>query len=348
MMSRLSLKSRFRSVAPVLTLALVALLTISLATLITSYNYPEQTSEEVVTASITQRMDMDYVAFIRSSLIYENRTVLMPGEPIYTKLFEGLNITYKYLVNTGKGPASVRGSYRIYLNISSPVWGKEFLLRSGTVDELMNSPGVIYFNYTYLRDYIAMIEKEVGSSRTYTFTLIFDVRAEVMTEDSSRSYSLPMIPLFRIYYDTAKPTIDVSTEGLERTYVDSYKLVKTTRLPFLWLQFDVITYRTLLVVLSMTLAGSITILTILMTLGRASRVPPLLRIESKYRDLIVSGELEQVKHVVAVVRLKSLTDLVKVASTRRKPIVRFDTAESVRYAVVDSDVTYTYEAAKEK
>ncbi len=346
MMSRLSLKSR--SVVLTLTLVLVALLAISLAALINSYNYPEQTSEEVVVTSIAQRMDVDYVAIVRNSLIYENRTTLMPGEPIYTKLFEGLNVTYKYLVEAGGGLAAVRGSYRIYLNISSPVWGKEFLLRSGAVDELMNNPGTIYFNYTHLRDYIAVVEKEVGSSRTYTFTLIFDVRAEVMPEGSSRSYNLPMTPLFRIYYDVAKPTIDVSAERLERTYVDSYKLVKTTKLPFLWLWFDVITYRTMLVALSMMLAGGIAFLTIMMTLGRASRVPPLLRVESKYRDLMVSGELEQVERVVAVVRLKSLTDLVKVASTRRKPIVRFDTAESVRYAVVDSDVTYVYEAPKEK
>jgi len=314
-------------------------LLLSLNGLVVSYSIPDKIVEEIVIATVAQKIDLNYVVFVKSSIIYDNRTVLKPGETIYTKFFEGLNITHELKLSSSKELQNVGGTYEVYVNISSPIWFKEILVDSGDVRELLRTRS-LYLNFTYLRDYISRVEREVGSSRAYTIVIVFRARTDVKLVNVSKSYTLTSTSKLEVYYDTGKPFIDVRVSSPESKYVDSYKQTRVAEVALLWVSVDIITYRVLTVITSITSAGGLAIAIIVITRSSSSkRIPALL--ESKYRDLIITGELEQIRHVAVVIRVKNFTDLVKVATMRRKPIVRL--SSKTKFAVVDGDVTYLYE-----
>jgi hypothetical protein len=324
-----------------LIIALSVVLIISLTGLVTSYNYPDQVVEEIPRAVISQRVDLSYVVLVRKSIIYDNRTVLQPGEVVYVKFLEGFNITYKLELSSSRGLGRVSGSYEVYVNISSPIWFKKIVVDSGDVGGLLGRAGSLYVNFTYLRDYISLVEREVGSSRAYTISVVFDARTNIELTNVSKSYAITSLSKLDIYYDTGKPFIDVKTSTPETKYVDSIKQVKPTEVSLILFSMNVITYRLLTMFSSITSAGLLALTLIAVTQGRSSGKPPITLLESKYRDLIISGELEQVKHVVAVIYVRDFRDLIKVATMRRKPIVKLG-SEKTKFAVVDGDVAYVY------
>jgi len=322
-------------------------LLISLVGLVTSYNYPDQVVEEIPRASISQKIDLSYVVLVKKSLIYDNRTILQPGEAIYVKFLEGFNITYGLALSSSGELRRVDGSYEVYVNVSSPVWFKKVAISSGDVRELLNKVENLYVNFTYLRDYISMIEKEVGSSRAYTVSVVFSARTNIELMNLSKSYAITSTSKLELYYDTGKPLIDVKTSTPETKYVDSLKQVKPTKVSLILISLDVTTYRLLTMLASIISAGVLALTLIVVTQGRSSEKPLITLLESKYRDLIISGELDQVKHVVAVVYVRDLKDLIKVATMRKKPIVKLGD-DKTKFAIVDEDVVYVYHEATEK
>lgn len=344
------IKSSFRKRSKVFTSLLITVLCIilltSLVCLTTSYSYSDQVVEEVLRAVVTQKIDLSYLVLVKSSLIYDNRTVLQPGEVIYTKFLEGFNITYILKLNSSKEIKSVEGLYEVYVNISSPIWSKKILISSGDVKTLVGKVRNLYVDFTYLRDYISRIEKEVGSSRAYTLSVVFYVHTNIELVNISKSYTMTSTSKLELYYDTGKPFIEVQVETPESKYVDSVKQVRLTKIPFLWFSLEVVTYRILALIASISSAGGLAFTLIAIMQGRSSRESPVILPESKYRDLIITGELDQLKHVVALVRVRDFRDLVKVATVRRKPIVKLSGSKT-KFVVVDSDVTYVYEEFSE-
>lgn len=346
-MSRIKsfIRSRSKTLKLVLILVLSLTLLTSLVGLTTSYSYPDRVVEEIVRAVVTQKIDLNYLVLVKSSIIYDNRTVLQPGEKIYTKFLEGLNITYELKLSSSKDLRNVGGSYEAFINISSPIWFKEIALSQGDVSELLGRAKSLYVNFTYLRDYISRIEKEVGSSRVYTISVVFRARTNVEVVNISTSYALTSTSKLELYYDTGKPFTDVSVSIPESRYVDSVKQAKITDVNLLLVSVDIITYRVLTVFASVTSAAGLALTLVVIT--KVGKKTPRLLSESKYRDLIISGELEQIKQVVAVIHVQSFTDLVKVATIRRKPIVRLGSSKT-RFAVVEGDVIYLYEENTEE
>lgn len=320
----------------------VALLA-SLAGLVTSYSYPDQLVEEVVRAVVTQKIDLSYVALVKGSLIYDNRTVLQPGEVIYSKFLEGLNITYMLKLSSSNEVRSVEGSYEVYVNITSPIWSKKVLITSGSVKDLLSKAENVYVDFTYLKDYISKVEKEVGSSRAYTLSVIFNARTSIEVANISKPYFMTSTSKLELYYDTGKPLIDVQASTPESRYVDSVKQARPAEVPFLWFSLEVVTYRLLTTITSITSSVGLALTLILITRNKSSEKPLLTLFEERYRDLVVTGELEQVKHVVAVIRVRDFRDLIKVATMRKKPVVKLSDSNKIKFVIVDDNVTYLYE-----
>ncbi|MFN3267646.1 MAG: DUF5305 family protein, partial [Zestosphaera sp.] len=329
----------------VLVLSLVLLT--SLIGLATSYSYPEQVVDEIIRAVITQKIDLNYSVLVKSSIIYDNRTVLKPGEIVYAKFLEGLNITCGLELSSSKELRDFRGSYEVLVNISSPIWFKELVIGEGDARELLGKVRSLYINFTYLRDYISRIEKEVGSSRAYTISVVFRARTSIGVVNVSKSYTLTSESKLELYYDTGKPVIDIRIINPESKYVDSVKQTRITNVSLLLVSMDIITYRILAMATSITSAAALAFTLVIVTRGKPSKKITTPLLENKYRDLMISGELKQIKQVVAVIRVRSFTDLVKVATIRRKPIVRFSDSKT-KFAIVEEDVIYLYEEDLEK
>lgn len=343
------IKSLTRGRSKTLKLALILFLSLTLLTsligLVKSYEYPDKVVEEVVGVVITQKIDLNYLVLVKSSIIYDNRTVLQPGETIYTRFLEGLNVTYRLKLSSSKDLRNIGGSYEVSINISSPIWFKEVALSRGDVRELIGKAKSLYVNFTYLRDYIDRIEKEVGNSRAYTISVVFRAHTNVEVMNTSASYTLTSTSKLELRYDSGKPFIEVIVSAPESKHVDSVKQTKIMDVNMLLVSVDMVTYRVLVVLTSVTSAAGLALTLIVVTRDKAGKKIPTLLPESKYTDLMISGELEQIRHVAVVVRVQSFVDLVKVATMRRKPIIRLGSSETTktRFAVVEGDVIYLYE-----
>jgi len=317
---------------------LTAILVASLALLVYSYSVPPETVKTVKTAEIRHSLDVGYEAYVKSSTVYNNRTVITMGEPIYAKLFNGMNISYKYRVDADVPIRSVEGTYRIVRTISTPDWNKSaVVIDQRDVNSILGKEDYLYVDFQEIMSYVNAVDKEIGvTSRSIDVTYAYYIDVAIRTAD--KTYRLKLTPTIKLSYEYAKPTISVSVAGNEDRYVDSRSIAVPAYIRFMGMNIGVSAakfYSFISVLVSSPL------LTAMIILSRRTGENPVDRILRRYGDIVITCSRVSLGNNSRIL-VDSFEDLVKVSTLRKKPIAMVRDGENTRFVVVDEDAVYEY------
>jgi len=316
---------------------LTAILVASLALLVYSYSVPPETVKTVKVAEIHQSLDISYEVYVKSSIIYDNRTVIAMGEPIYAALFNGMNISYSYRVDVDVPIRSVEGTYRIVRTISTPNWNKSAVIDQGDVNSILGKEGYLYVDFQEIMSYVNAVDKEIGvTSRSIDVVYAYYIDVTIRTD--GKTYRLKLTPTIKLSYDYAKPTISVSIAGNEDRYVDSRNITTPTYIKFMGMNIGVSAARFYSFI---SVLASSPLLTAMIILSRRTSENPVDRILKRYGDIVITCNRISTENSNRIL-VDSFEDLVKVSTLRKKPIAMVRDGENTRFVVVDEDAVYEY------
>jgi hypothetical protein len=111
----------------VLLAVLAGLLIISLFINFQAYKAPTTRTKVKTLSVLYQRASYNYKALVRPSIVYENKTVINEGKPIYYRLTKKLVINMSYEIGSPQGIKEVEGVIKGSIAISSFVWRRTYL-----------------------------------------------------------------------------------------------------------------------------------------------------------------------------------------------------------------------------
>lgn len=319
-----------------------ALLVVSLYGCYYFYGMPSKRTWNKVDLMYKQTADYTYRAIVKPSLLYDNRTEITEGEPLYTKLVEQLEITLHYELYETPTPVEMRNleiSYDASATLSGGDWSKNYHLNSMTT----STPS---FTRTYTID-MNQIEETIETigeeteTRIYTYT--YELRPSITLETSVGSESIreEFIPELKLTFEGGQ----IEVEGLKKTKAGSITHPETEIATWNFLGWS-------LEVPAMRLVATITSISLLAALfpplryefhERASRTF-IDRLDGDIREKIIEAS-EPPAHIERVtIRVGSLEDLAKIADEAFKTIIHHEGL----FIVLDSDVRYEYKKESEE
>jgi hypothetical protein len=312
---------------------------------------PSEVSSYTTVCRYRGEAEFKTVVAVKPSILYDNRTVLQPGEIAYLNLVKQVVVSLQYRFTCDKPINYIRVSYSVEAVLEAEGgWRKTFTLTPGkTVDKPFFEENYTV-NMEELTELIRAIEKETGAyASKYTYTVAPHIHVEASTPEG---------PIDERY----EPKISISITGggagkrLEFNVLDNSKtgsIVKLERREntwsFYWLTATVRNMRTLSYAITAVLSTCLGI-----SILRALKTPPpspIERIKKKYGDTIIeSTGFSKIAEEDVVVRVKSIGDLVKASSEAVKPIIHGEevlekdgvkTRRHIFY-VLDENVRYEY------
>lgn len=152
----------------------VALLAISLYGCSYFIGMPSTKSKNTVDLQYAQTADYNYKALVEPSLLYNNRTEISEGEPLYLRLVRRLSITLQYNLTEKANSVKMidtKLGYEASAALSGGDWTKTYLI-TPTRGEPVNPPS---FTETYtldieeIEEIVQTIGEETGT-RIYTYS----------------------------------------------------------------------------------------------------------------------------------------------------------------------------------
>jgi hypothetical protein len=302
---------------------------------------PSLSSKNNLDLSYVQGAEYVYTAHVKPSLLYDNRTEVAEGEPLYLKLVERLDITLTYnLTQTPKTVemANIRLSYETSGTLSGGDWTKTYLLRS-----TRTSPTIFSDTYTLemkeVQGIVEAIGKETGTGiPTYTYEIKPRISLEALAE--GKPIVQEFTPTLTIKFDGGK----IQIEGLRSTKAGSVTHLETEAATwgFLGLAAQVGAMKAASIIASISAAALLAVSMRFTLLERASR-PFQERLSGDIRDKIIEASEPPERIERATIRVGSLEDLSRVAEEAFKPIIHHCGV----FHVLDGDVRYEFHMAAE-
>jgi len=168
---------------------LVALFTLSLYGCYFFIRMPLTRYRTNVDLRYTQSADYSYTAFVKPSLLYDNRTEVSEGDPLYVKLVERLNVTFQYELTQEPNTVSMTDNklkYEVSASLSGGDWAKIYPLSSRRT----NTTGFIEtytLNITEIEGIIDTIGEEIGT-RAHSYT--YEIRPLIRLDASAGNESI--------------------------------------------------------------------------------------------------------------------------------------------------------------
>lgn len=302
-------------------------------------------SSYVANCEYWQQADYNYTASIKPSVLYENRTTLLPGETAYRSLIKSLNISLTYNFTSNPPPED---TYVIY-NVSAILdaegqWSMEFVL---TLEKTQTTPEIketYQLNLTEIEGLIKTIEGETEiRASAYYYKIVPKIRLNASTAGESITEEY-----------TPTLTIRLETKILEFTGL-SHKKPKSigdyqtseTSWSLASLTTTVRNMRYISYALVLLFSGCLAF-----TVLRMQKIPPLPFMETikkEYRDKIIEAKEPLTKKVEkATIKVESVEDLVKVSEETFKPIIHeTSTVKEGKlkrhiFYILDADIRYEF------
>ncbi|ADM27342.1 hypothetical protein Igag_0504 [Ignisphaera aggregans DSM 17230] len=316
---------------------LSTILIASLTLLVYSYSVPLETTKTVKTAEIYHSLDIGYRVYVKNSIVYNNRSIIMMGEPIYAKLFNGMNISYRYRVSADISIRGIEGVYRIVRIINTPNWNRSIVIDQGDIDSILDKENYLYIDFQEIMSYVNAMDKEIGVS-SKSIDIIYTYYIDIAIKTIDKTYRLELTPTIKLSYDYTKPIITVSITGNEDRYIDSRNIVIPTYIRFMGMDIGVGVarfYSFILILISSPL------LTAIIILSRRTRESPIDRILKKYSDIIITCSRISIENNNRVL-IDNFEELVKISTLRKKPIAMVRDGGNIRFMVIDEDIVYEY------
>jgi len=302
---------------------------------------PLTRSKNSVDLRYTQSADYGYTAFVEPSLLYDNRTEIFEGEPLYMKLVERLEITLTYNLNQNSGSLAMNDTNIRYATAGVLIggdWSKTYILKPESSTSLS-----FLDRYTLdmkeIEDIVETIEEETETrvhSYTYEIRPIISLEASAGGEPISQSFN----PILKIKFEGGK----IEFEGLKASETGSVTHreaeVATYRI-FGW-SMEVDDMRGLSIIAASLLSMLIFYSGRNTLRERASRTP-VERLSEEVREKIVEVREPPERIEKSTIRVNSLEALARVAEEAFKTIIHHGDI----YHVLDGDVRYEYKMEAE-
>jgi len=308
---------------------------------------PTERVEFVPSFKYTHKAEYEYGATLWPSILYDNRTVLMPGDVPYIPLVHMLNVSLTYSFSTDpvfEEPSNL--SYMVYSVLEAPNgWKKIFPL-------------------TPVRR-MAFNSSNMGFTERYTFNITRIVELIRAIEDETETW-------FPVYYLRVVAEVNASVQARSDVIADSFKPIMTVKLAFsegnkllfeglnseksrtvgeyvvsevAWVKnMRYISYASS-VFLAVALAYALRLY-----LVNRSPISPVQKAMRKHRDIIVeSTKFGMEKGGRTVIEVKSIEDLTKISEDLLlKPIIHEEDPETRQHVfyILDGDVRYEYRVKK--
>jgi len=314
----------------------VALLVLSLYACYSFMRMPSTRSKNTVDLQYTQRADYSYTAIVKPSLLYDNRTEISTGEPLYIKLVEHLNITLHYnLTQTPKTVEMTDATLKCEVSaaLRSGDWTKTYLQKPRKAEPL-SFADTYTLNITEIEGIVETIGEETGISvPTYSY----EIRPHIHLKASAGGETIEQEfnPTLTVKFEGGK----IEFEGLTSTQPESITHQETEAATWSLLRWTaaVEDMRKASIITSISLAALLAASIHLTIKERAAR-PLLERLSGDIKDKIIetSEPLERIER--ATIKVGSLDDLAKVSEETFKPIIHHDDI----FYVLDGDLRYEF------
>ncbi len=301
---------------------------------------PYTRNRSVTDLQYQQGANYSYTALVKPSLLYDNRTEISMGEPLYIKLVKQLNITLQY--NLTQRPTHVEMTditikHEVSANLSGGGWEKIHSLKTREV-----KPGSFLETYAVDVEEVEEVVEAIGEETgvmvsTYTYEIKPEITLRALAE---REFIIQdFTPTLTIKFKQGK----IEFEGLtnKKTGAVTHLEKETATLSFLGLTAAVGEMKTTSMISS---ASSAVILTLSILFLIEKRVeerggrPFLDRLSGDIRDRIIEASEPPERIEKATVKVGSLEDLAKVSEETFKPIIHHDNV----FYVLDGDMRYEF------
>lgn len=270
---------------------------------------------------------------------------LGPEEMIYSKLFDGMDVTFSYNFGADQTVSQITEVVEINAILENPgVWRKTFVLvpltqKSG--DFKVTFP-LSTDNFSYFRDVFAAIQRETGAFVPDNLTIKADVHTVAETDSG---------PIDEVFSQTLSTTLGADTlEWKEEMVKSQLGIIEATRLvpnPDKLVGLSVSQSRIVFLTFTVIfLALCIYSLWLYMRF-RPERLSVTderaLRAKKKHKDVIVDvEELPEANAGEVVIQLSSLSELVKAADALLKPVLHKASLKKHTYCIMDGATRYQY------
>lgn len=288
----------------------------------------------------TQTANYTYAALVKPSAIYENRTEISTGEPLYFKLIEQLYITleYKVISNPHGNFTDTKLEYDISGVLTGGDWIKTYPLASKTLT-------VTSFNEIYtleiddIQEIVETIGEETGS-RAYSYS--YEIRPEITLEASAAGKPIheKFTPTLTMKFEESKITF----EGLSARKDGSIAHTETERATWSLLGWNltVFSMRVTSMIASICLVALLAV-SLYVSFQKRTLRPFLERLSGEVRDKIIEAS-ELPKQMGRRIKVGSLEDLAEVSEEAFKPIIHHGDT----FYVLDGDLSYEFTIEAEK
>jgi len=339
------MQSYVRSKVKLVLAVLIILLAFSGYLIYFFHDKPLTLSRYVANCEYQQQADYNYGASIKPSVIYENRTTLLPGETAYRSLIKSLNISLTYNFSSNPSPEHVELTYGVSAVLEAEgQWSKGFVLTS---EKTQNTPEIketYQLNLTEIEELIKTIEKETDTrASTYYYKIVpkihlnSSINEVSIIEESTPTLQIKLAPTILEFtgLSHAKPESIGNHETYETTW-SSAGLTTTVR-----------NMRYFSYALVLLFSGCLAF-----TVWRIQKTPPpkfMDTIKKEYREKIIETPqtlAEELKKIT--IKVKSVEDLIKVSQETFKPIIHEQATikkgkiKRHTFYVLDTNVKYEF------
>jgi len=324
---------------------LIILLAFSAYLIYFFHDKPLTRSRYVANCEYRQQANYNYVAFLKPSVIYENRNTLLAGETAYRSLIKSLNISLTYNFTSNPPPNHVEITYGISAVLEAEgQWSKQFVLTS---EKTQNTPDIketYQLNLTEIEELIKTIEKETDTrASTYYYKIVPKIHL---------NSSINEVSIIEEYTPTLQiklaPTI-LEFTGLSHTKPESIENQETYEATwsFAGLTTTVRNMGYFSYALVLLFSSCLTF-----TVWRMQKIPPppfMETIKQEHREKIIEAKEPLTQKIEkATITVESVEDLVKVSEETFKPIIHETTTikkgKVKRHTlyVLDTDIKYEF------
>ena len=307
-----------------------------------AYQEPTITEQEIPTCIYTHTGQYDYRVYLKNNTIYDNASVLLPGQETYfKKIVDHINASYTYRFNADK-PATVQGTYTLIEEVQTNLWSKDFekIPKTSFSSNINYSTFTINFpiNTTYYEEFVNDINEEIGATAQ---DLVLNIKCTVLLSANTANGSI---------YETFSPSIQIPL-GKNTVEIQGELLSSETGMLETTIEVnhpEVLSQRTnmaiALILFSLVLIGFVGF-TATEIESRSALERQMGKIRKKYSEWIVEVEKPPKGALgVETVLVKSLEDLIKTSEELGKPVVCYAPKSNPEYIfyVFDESLQYKY------
>lgn len=299
--------------------------------------------EDIPLYTYTARGQVNYEVVLKPNILYEE-TVLYNPQRVFMRLADTILLQIDYLISTSPEPTSVATNLEIEVTLSHPqVWSRRV-------------------NYTRMQSYSSsvshLIELEIANILALAGNItkeldipaskyVVEVRCYARSRFSVENMTRTLNHAFswQMTIDLLGKVIEFSAKNILESDTHKTIVVRENNVTLGFITTTVSTMRkasTSLLLLSSVLAITYIGISVLKR-SEGSTIPSIEKIKKKYGSHMINCTSIHDTVTTIVVRVRDITELVRVSEDLFKPIIHIETPEKHLFLVIDENVKYVFE-----